>query len=337
MLPVETTNDTAFPHITSVAVGVNGEPLGLCVLRGSFRLVRGLDWILAEKQDLPLVADSYYGEVGKSSLREENDLAPYKPQTDIYVVDPVATSPSGRPEVEWIVSVQIGSAGSRFRVTGERFWSRSAFGWRLSAPLPTNEVPIRYELASGGGTEDETGRHPGNWVGRGAGSRKAWRHADRIEAPRVEAFNDRTREPFRRYEVVGLTPVAQTWKPRSDCVGTCDETWRTSRWPLLPSDFSARFYNCAPRCLQYPGFLQGGESVRILGLGGSGGLSTTLPRPKDVVLRVHRGHRGTETVGFKLDTVRFRDGSSWALDFVWRAAFRHPGRPYSLAVSYVGG
>ena len=84
--------------------------------------------------------------------------------------------------------------------------------------------------------------------------------APNLEDPRapIRSWRDRP-------SPVGFGPIARHWSPRRERAGTHDRAWQEKRQPLPPSDFQARFNQCAPDDLQVPG-LKGGEPVRLTGV-----------------------------------------------------------------------
>jgi hypothetical protein len=74
-----------------------------------------------------------------------------------------------------------------------------------------------------------------------------------------------------------FAPVAPNWQPRAGFAGTYDDNWQQTRAPYLPDDYNPRFMNVAPPDLIYPGYLQGGEAVRVIGMHPAGDLGFALP------------------------------------------------------------
>ncbi|QDI02510.1 DUF2169 domain-containing protein [Xanthomonas cerealis pv. cerealis] len=63
--------------------------------------------LVQDEAPVPLcLADEYYGETGESSVREESDLAPYKPFCDV-LVRGHAHAPHGRPSAQWESRLRI--------------------------------------------------------------------------------------------------------------------------------------------------------------------------------------------------------------------------------------
>lgn len=119
-------------------------------------------------------SDAYHGEINRSSVKFESDLAQTKPRCDVIVIG-AAHSPSGEPEPRVEVGLRVhrpealpgrGEAGTllehRLVVHGPRAFVRggeageaaasapSPGGWRLTDPEPFVSLPVRYEHAFGG-------------------------------------------------------------------------------------------------------------------------------------------------------------------------------------------
>lgn len=181
---MEFENLTAFPALTYDIVDPQGEEHHVVVTRGTYELraapyvvtaqkVTHVASLMNEQPDLVL-SDVYYGEMNRSSVRYESDLAQHKPKCDVIVIGS-AHSPTGKPTPRIDVGIQIerqtalpniAEAGMlldhRLAVFGPRVFVRGATGeavvasspstkdWRLTEPEPFTSLPLRYEHAFGG-------------------------------------------------------------------------------------------------------------------------------------------------------------------------------------------
>ena len=75
----------------------------------------------------------------------------------------------------------------------------------------------------------------------------------------------------------GFGFVAPSWAPRAALGGTYDGHWRRTQAPFLPADFDPRFLQAAPPDQIYPGFLEGGEPVRLQNCSPAGVQHFALP------------------------------------------------------------
>ena len=141
-------NHTPFPAMTFEARDRDDRPWHVLVLRATMTL-KPPHPRLAQAQRPLVLADTHHGAPGESSTREESDLAPFKPATDV-LVHGTARAPGGVAAPAWETSVTVDDRQSRVRVTGPRAWLREDGRWRLTEPEPAVAVPLRYELAYGG-------------------------------------------------------------------------------------------------------------------------------------------------------------------------------------------
>ena len=163
------TTSLPFPHLTFKHWALDDREVAVVIVKGTFGI--NPDGGLGVTQDQPPIVevDAFWGVENASSLRAEQELAPAKPCTDV-TVKAIARAPEGEALADWPVSVEVeGRAFYGFHVRGPTEWRKARGKWKLSAPEPVTEVPIRYELAYGGSapTEDGPQFHDFNPVGRG--------------------------------------------------------------------------------------------------------------------------------------------------------------------------
>ncbi|WP_157719038.1 DUF2169 family type VI secretion system accessory protein [Halopseudomonas salegens] len=261
---------------------------------------------LAREQQELVQSDMFYSKVNASSLVQESDFAPYKPRCDVLFAHATAYAPDGKQATRWPVGVKIGEWRKVMAVCGPRTIQPGVLGWKLNNPEPAIQVPIRYELAFGGTyqwpetlAEDEEpqihARYEPNPIGCGL-LHSLWLKKVRpqmLKAPQMEVFE----QPFKDhwlerldYPVMGLGAIGRWWQPRVSFAGTYDQNWKEHRWPRLPLDFDANYWNCAPQDQQidYP---EGGEEILLVGLTPGGGqFRACLPdRPPHALARLHAG------------------------------------------------
>ncbi|MBK5006076.1 DUF2169 family type VI secretion system accessory protein [Pseudomonas sp. S32] len=91
--------------------------------------------VVMDRDPLPLCrADQYYGEEGRSSVREESDLAPFKPRCDV-IINGHAHAPGGRPTQFWEAGVRLSAPASRPVLHVE-----PPKPWRPGAPLTEEQL-----------------------------------------------------------------------------------------------------------------------------------------------------------------------------------------------------
>ena len=175
-------NLTPFSHITFVSALTPDQMTNVVVVKAQYLLKpstdpnpsRSFELVHMKGSEEIYVTEEPFGELNKSSMRWESDLAPCKPQCDVIVIGS-AHSPTGRPTNQVSVGIDVDSADQRIlnhrlTVHGKRdFVRRDAFDraagavlrvasfrsvrrseWYLSDSEPFIEMPIRYEEAFGG-------------------------------------------------------------------------------------------------------------------------------------------------------------------------------------------
>jgi hypothetical protein len=215
--------------------------------------------------------DLHLGEPGRSSLIEAGEHHLGKAGTDV-VMHGCAHTQDGRPATSAAVSVAVAERSKTIAVHGDRQWQSLG---RASAPQPFTEMPLVYERALGGiaerGDRRATELAAYNPVGVGL-DRRVGAAVPNLEDPRapLEGGGEAPR-------AVGFGPVAPGWQPRVRFAGTYDAAWVRRRSPLLPHDFSRRFFNSASPELTFDRFLLGGEPVAVIGASRNGPIQFALP------------------------------------------------------------
>lgn len=238
-------NQTPFVATLTLFPDERGVDTLYLVVCARFSIEPGRPLRLADIQRPIRERDEFYGDLRASSLRYPCELHLSKPATCVLLLG--EASAGGRPVDSLDVGLRIGPVDKTVRVTGDRVFRADG---TLSPPERFTRMPLRYERARGGPDE------PGNPVGLDP-------------RDRVPNFADPGRpieHPDARPPPVGFGPIAPTWAPRRDYVGTYDAAWRSSRAPYLPHDFDARFFCTAPadQILRTP--LRGGELVELRNL-----------------------------------------------------------------------
>ncbi|HGL6358877.1 TPA: DUF2169 domain-containing protein [Citrobacter amalonaticus] len=131
-------------------------------MKTGFRLIQDAEdqWQaqLMENPVLPLcVEDEYAGEINKSPVLRESDLAPLKPACDI-IVNGTAYTPDGIAVPEMTAGLLMRSAtgevliDKKLRITGRRFFRQQPLTgqWCETEPEPFTSLPLDYRYAFGG-------------------------------------------------------------------------------------------------------------------------------------------------------------------------------------------
>ncbi|WP_426176186.1 DUF2169 family type VI secretion system accessory protein [Massilia sp. TWR1-2-2] len=347
-------NHTGVPHFWFEQTGPEGERLDVLVVRATFDFAAGGELMTLAREQHPVVlGDTFSGPVATDPLRavvkEDGDLLPYKPGTDILVTGH-ANAPEGRAHINWVAGIRVGKVQKILRLHGPRQFRKQFFGWRLGLTEPTTHVALDYRLAFGGcidipaaltsDGEQDTVKHSGNpagcgWLPKPAAYGKldkaARKHVAKwvrdqkvIAAPQIEDALEPVVHPCQTAATDGLGPIARWWTPRQALQGTYDEKWRNDRYPMVPEDFDSRFYQSAHPDLVAVPHLTGDESVTLSGL---------LPQKRDMrlpgwrLVAVVTRASGDSMVSLPvLDTVRF-DLDRCQASLVWRAHYAEAGDP----------
>ena len=267
-------NQTSYQAERGWVVDKTGAKHWIVIVKGTFAIQPDGTAVTAEEAVNPLLAPEYRGEPGKTSLRYEADLTGPKPATDVLVE---GHAHSQKAVIELPVAMTVGKMRKVLVVRGNRTWRKNAFGQVvMSDPEPFLRMPIVYERAFGGADlADPLVRKQKidqkNPVGTGVAAAK-----DSLVGKPVA--NIEHYRPAKDGAPAGYGPLASDWLPRRERAGTYDRSWFEAKRPLLPDDFSDRFYNCAPDDQQFTPHLRGGEPVEVVNMSPIGTIRTTLPR-----------------------------------------------------------
>ncbi|HEX8613227.1 MAG TPA: DUF2169 domain-containing protein [Telluria sp.] len=341
-------NHTGVPHFWFQQTGPEGERLDVLVIRATFDFAAHGDTITLAQEQHPVVAgDRYAGPAATDPLRaviqEDGDLVPYKPGTDI-LVNGHALAPGGLACAQWLAGVRVGKLKKLVRLHGPRQFRKYAFGWRLGQASPVASVCLDYRLAYGGcidvaaaftpDGEPDTIRHSANPAGIGwLPSPRDYKHLGRsgrqcvarwvagqkvLDAPQIEAPLDPVTHPFQHLPPQGLSAIARWCTPRVAYQGDFDAHWRANRYPLLPENFDARYFQNAAADMVITPHLRGDETVTMTGLLTD---KTDMALPGWMLIVVARLASGADEVSIPLlDTVRF-DLDRCQVSMVWRTHF----------------
>ena len=301
-------------------------------LKATFSIGESGALVVAEKQEPLKLTDEFHGEPDSSSIKQEAELGPVKPATDVLLVGN-AVAPQGVTRY-MEVSIRVGPLEQRAIVFGDRFWTSTAGSAGISAPQPFDAVPLVWERGFGGTDLTPGPEHrdhePRNPVGVGFRAKKSSTPWMDTPLPNIENPAQLLSKPGQRVPPVGFGPVGRNWEPRVRYVGTYDEQWMQRRMPLLPEDFDDRFHNAAPPGLVAAGYLGGSETVDVMGCSSGGRFGFTLPgiRPQ-VAVRVSGQLRPVE---MQLNTITV-DMGQMQLRLLWKGDL--PAHGEIMAVSQI--
>lgn len=221
----------------------------------------------------------------------------------------------------------------------------------------TGRIPEEYRL-----TEDQRQEHPDHdnpplahmacpVNPLGLGYMQQWYlracQVPQVEAPRIITVdNPFTLKQFTaclegnadwfapEFQPAGFGCIGRAWLPRLPLAGTYDQQWLENRHPGLPDDFSAGYWNCAPRDQQIP-FPAPGTEITLHGLHPDGDITFTLPANRaGILLRMNTGEwvpqmMWTDTLLIDTDTLTV--AQTWRYVLPVNSSVRVMEARYSLA------
>lgn len=323
-------NLTPFAAERFVVTNPQGAETLLVVVKGTYDLNK-IPMAPAAPQDPVAMADLHSGEPDKSSLLVPADLTLSKPATDVLLQG--SAYGGGREHVD--VTLRMGPINKTLRVSGERLWQSFLGMASVPKPQPFDKIPLVYERAFGGTDESNPDgppeMSPFNPAGVGFRGRKSKAEVIGTAVANIEYPNALITRPGAKPAPAGFGPIPAGWEPRSKLAGTYDQKWLDEVSPLLPDDVDPRFYQCAPADQVYPGYLQGGEQVEVLGATPSGMLRFSVPKGKpEIIARIGDADVNMpaicDTLIVNTDTMR--------LTLVWRAS--HVIHGHVMDVQWIG-
>lgn len=285
------------------------------LVRATFNI--GKQWTLADEQLPPTVADEYWTEPGKSSIKYASDFHTGKPCSDVIMLGH-ACAPVGKEVTRLDVALSVGKVHKTVRVFGDRHWQDG----HITPPKPFKTMALVYEKAYGGAHIADgqiaavDGRNP---VGRGFIGHRKPEEMNGVPLPNLEDPANLITDPTHQPTPACFGISAPHWLPRSQFAGTYDEAWQTRRAPYLPEDFDKRFFCMAHPELVYPGYLRGGEPVEITNMHPKGKMVFQVPHVKlatDVTV-----DGSSVQPRFNLETLII-EPNHLKLGMVWRAAMQ---------------
>jgi hypothetical protein len=255
-------NATPYDAIDLPWVDASGNTVVIAIVKGTFLVEKDGRTSRAEEptelrvEEVPVDPDN-----PNSSARYPSDIGDTKVGTDVVVVgEAVAPKPSKVMDV----AVRVRTRTLALRVHGERVFYKAMGGVAIGPAIEFERMPIVYERAYGGISEDLSVVELRNPAGRGV----AKNPSDLIDtpAPQVEHPSYPHTSAKDKHPPVGCGSIRSHWGPRRDYVGTIDDTWKANRMPLMPTDFDQRYYNVAHPSLQFDPPLSPGDPIAIMGM-----------------------------------------------------------------------
>jgi hypothetical protein len=329
-------NETPFEAGMFVVPDERGVDTLYVVAKATFGVRAGGEAVAVAEAQVPVcLADEFWGEAQTSSLKLASEAHLGHDGTDVLITGQLY-APRGRKVPTLDATLRVGPVRMAVRAFGDRTFTGASAAPFATAPQPFDVMPLRYERAFGGGYTDPGTREPRaerrNPVGLGmlpedTRDLRAFRGA---ALPNLEDPAALWQRPGDRPAPCAPGPVAPTWLPRAQYVGTYDARWETHRAPYLPADFDKRYFRVAPPRLASEGPLRGGEPVELEHVTPEGAWRFALPTLSYEAHAVVRGRR--EALSFALQTVHLEPDDA-RLTLVHRAAL--PCDKRALAVETV--
>jgi hypothetical protein len=269
----EVNNLTGLPCFQFMDMGAGRKFFDVVVVKASFELQNGVAQLSQNQADVCFVDDMWGDALSGTnpefaSLKAVGDTVLFKPVTDIYVTGTVRSF-QNKPQTSWhgVLCVRRGKEmliNKTLRFTGPRQWRHTSGNiWKLTTPVATTAVPLRYELAYGGHyldlkankttnktTEQATEQTQETFAANPAGSgyfgptdslfslsrpnnasplathqRDQSYTAPQIDWP-TDRINTNTDINFKTYQPAGWGPIARWWRPRVERQGSYDAAWQ---------------------------------------------------------------------------------------------------------------
>ncbi|WP_437646548.1 DUF2169 family type VI secretion system accessory protein [Sorangium sp. So ce362] len=309
-------NATPYPAVDVPLTDPTGRDMVVVVVKASFQVRADGRVIPAEEpSQLRTIDVPYDPENPRSSTRYPTDICLVKGGVDVIVVGE-AISP--KPVTVMDVAVKARDLNAPLRVHGTRLFYRRLAGLVIGPAAPFERMPIVYENAYGGASEDWTEMEPRNWAGVGVAARESDLEGSR--APQIEHPLRPHKGAGDKHPPVGYGAIPPHWSPRRERAGTFDEAWQKTRMPLLPVDWHPRANNAAHPSLLLEGPLLPGDPIGVLGMCDNGGLLAFEIPPLPLVIRARFELSGKRAVRPAADTLLIEPGKR-RFELVVRQAF----------------
>jgi hypothetical protein len=290
-------NETRFAALPVPLLDASGRDVVVAIVKATYVVERGGKLRLADDQHKVRVADEPVNpDSPTTSIRFSSDVCVAKKGTDVIVVGD-ALPP--RPAPSHDVGVKIKQRLVPIRVHGPRVYYDAVIGVSIGPAQPFERVPLIWELAYGGMSDDLSVvelRNPS-----GVGVAKSASQLVGTRAPQIEHPMRPHTSASDKYAPVGVAPIMTHWSPRREFAGTFDDAWQSTRMPLLPLDYDIRYESVASPELQEDEPLIPGDPLHVVGMSPEP-LSLALPR-FDVVVRGRFDGGDLETATPTIDTV----------------------------------
>jgi hypothetical protein len=281
-------NDTPFSVATVRWPDIDNKPKLTVVVKATFTMGGEGKDVRSTPKQLPVFNSDIMTDAKPPSVRFESDLVPFKACTDVVLVGR-AYAPEGKPVTEIVAGLRVGQLRYGVAVIGDRKWQTQLLERpTISYTQPFLSMDLVYERAFGGFDKPAAMYCKENHVGTGFIGKRSAERVEGLSLPNLEDPRNLINTWNSRPRPAGFGFYGRSWVPRLAYAGTYDEKYMKERHPLLPADFSYRFFNGAHPDLQVGGYLRGDEEVDLLNVcAGASRVHFRLPglQPKITVER----------------------------------------------------
>jgi hypothetical protein len=256
-------NATPFTVATLRWPDIDTRPKLTIIVKATFVLGEG-EGVRPTPKQLPIFNNDIMTEAKPRAVRFESDLVPFKPCTDVVLVGR-AYAPEGKPVTELVAGLRVGQLRHGVAIIGDRQWQAQLLDKpTISHTQPFRAMDLVYERAFGGFDRPAGMYCKENHVGTGFIGKRTAERLEGLRLPNLEDPRNLINSWNSRPRPAGFGFYGRGWAPRLAYAGTYDDKYMTERHPLLPADFSFRFFNGAHPDLQVGGYLRGDEEVDLL-------------------------------------------------------------------------
>lgn len=326
----EVENRTPFATLGYFVRDRRGMENWVVAVRARFEIQdNGLNALADEQGEVRIVPE--YQDDESLELQAEADISPFRPKVD-FILAGSATAPGRRDVNKLEVGFDLGNYSKRAIVFGARRLRKKSGKLQLEGYEPYRECALSWRHSLGG-ADFVKADSPVNSINPiGMCWTSEWRtmpDATEISLPLIEnpkALIDERGLP----EPHGFGAIQPSWTPRAEHAGTYDEDWKKYEAPLLPQDFSERFFQAAPSDQIFD--LKGGETGRVVGLHEGGDYPFRLPQ---IIMECSTWSNGEKTTGRPRLVSVLLDGTRKTLEMVWNLATPCPAGDMSISGSRV--
>lgn len=184
--------------------------------------------------------------------------AGFKKERGVFGVAGAAHAPGGQAVKAMSVRVRVGSLEKSLHVHGDRFWDRGPGSWQISPAAMFATMPVTLNRAFGGAA------CPENPYGRGYFQESE--PAQGLALPNIELPGDPIVSPADRPPVATFSVLPSGARSRMQWVGKVDSAWERERFPWLPDDTDARWFDGVPGDQAQNAYWQGDEAWSVQGM-----------------------------------------------------------------------